>query len=96
MGDSDSISILIDELGGSAIVGAALRDAPSTVSSWQARKSIPSNRWVEIVALARIRRVRRVTADRLARLHARIVPAQAGAVITKAMRNIAESRRAPR
>jgi hypothetical protein len=48
----------------------------ATVSSWVLRKSIPADRWVEIVEHAARRGIPGVTFDVLARLHARPAPSQ--------------------
>jgi hypothetical protein len=51
-------------------------DVPySTVAAWKQRGSIPASYWRDLVLAAKARRIGGVTADVLADLHARTIPA---------------------
>ena len=65
------IEVVIEAVGGTGAAAALLGVAPSTVSSWRARGSIPVEHWFVLVSEAsRLGRVD-VTFELLARLHAR-------------------------
>jgi hypothetical protein len=61
---SDSV---IDDLGGTAAVSAALNAPLPTVSTWRVR-GIPPKRWPELVRLARKRKCSHITFEALARI----------------------------
>jgi len=66
-----TVDDIIDALGGTTRVAQALRLNKSVVSSWRgkARGSIPAERWLDLVALARDRGVNGITVESLAVLH---------------------------
>lgn len=47
----ETVSDLIDSLGGTIVAAKALSAPASTVSAWKSRNSIPSSHWPRIVAL---------------------------------------------
>lgn len=65
-----SVDELIETLGDTGAVASALGLAPSTVSSWRARRSIPSDHWPALVDLARSKEINGVTFEELAALNA--------------------------
>ncbi len=62
---------LIESLGGTSQVAAALALGAPVVSNWRARGKIPAEFWTEIVALATERGVIGITSEALATMHAR-------------------------
>jgi len=70
-----TVDDILDELGGTGEVAAALDCPPSTVSTWRER-GIPASRWRELVTLARRKRKSEITFEVLASLP---VPAEARA-----------------
>jgi hypothetical protein len=63
---------IIEALGGTGEVAEYCGTTASTVSSWKARKSIPAERWLDLVDLARRRDVNGITLETLATLHSRL------------------------
>jgi hypothetical protein len=68
-----SAAQVIDALGGSTAVAhflSSLREAvpATTVASWKARNSIPSDYWIGITRMAEANQVSGITLDLLARL----------------------------
>lgn len=66
---SQTVDTVLDELGGTGAVAAALDVPLSTVSTWRGR-GIPASRWVELVNLARRKRKPAITFEVLAALPA--------------------------
>lgn len=69
-----SVDEIIDALGGTKAVAEAHGVNLSVVSSWRFRRSIPADRWRDIVALAEARGVEGLTFETLAVLHAKPRP----------------------
>jgi hypothetical protein len=66
----ESISGVIEVLGGAAVISTERALPYTTVASWKARGAIPGREWPGLVELARKRKVAGVTLQRLAELHA--------------------------
>ena len=66
----DTFAQVIKELGGSAIVGARLRQPAGTVRQWRNRDSIPAEYWPGVVSLAKDQGKSAVTFELLAGLAA--------------------------
>jgi hypothetical protein len=66
-----SVSEILETLGGSTAVAAALDLPFTTVASWKARSSIPVPYWKPLAEAARQRGVRGLTVDVLAELAAK-------------------------
>lgn len=69
-----SADTIIDDLGGTGNVAAALSLSASTVSSWRER-GIPAPRWLDIVRLGKERGIE-ITLETLAELAAAVPPAE--------------------
>jgi hypothetical protein len=65
----ESVSELIEPLGGTSAVAAALALPVTTVSSWKVRDQLPSRYWAPIINLARERRIAGISLERLVELH---------------------------
>lgn len=63
-----SVGQVIEALGGTGAVSAALGLPPSTVSSWRKRRSIPAQHWIGLVAIGE---ESGVSFETLALLHSR-------------------------
>jgi hypothetical protein len=63
-----SIPNLINALGGSTAVAAALGLPGTTVASWKSRRSIPCGYWPQLVELGHANKVEDLTLQRLAEL----------------------------
>lgn len=66
-----TVDDIVDALGGTFKVAAALKLNPSVVSSWRKRASIPADRWLDLVDVARSIGASGITVEVLALLHAR-------------------------
>lgn len=67
----DRFSDVIEELGGSAVLGRAIRQKDGTVRQWRLRDNIPPEYWPSIISYAKARGNREITAASLADLAAR-------------------------
>jgi hypothetical protein len=65
-----SFSQIIDDLGGSAVLGRAIRQKDGTVRQWRLRDNIPPEYWPSIVSYAKASGKRDITAASLADLAA--------------------------
>jgi hypothetical protein len=74
-----SAGAIIDELGGTTLVSKELGTETSVVANWRARGSIPSSWWSPIVELAKRRKAKGITFERLAEVQARRPAAEARA-----------------
>lgn len=61
-------SQIVDELGGSTALAAALSLPATTVASWKSRASIPAQHWPALIARAKAMNVKGVSLEVLAKL----------------------------
>jgi len=64
-----SVIHMIEDLGDTAKVAAHFGVAGNVVSMWKIRGKIPVHRWASFIRLARIRKVKYITLQRLAEMH---------------------------
>jgi len=63
--------------GTAAALAADLGEKPGTVRQWRSRNNIPAEKWAALIAAARRRRFKTVTAEALARIAALPHPTEA-------------------
>ncbi len=66
----DSFAKILDALGGTTAVAAAIDVPPTTVASWKSRGSVPPVYWSELVKLARKKGAAGVSLQRFAEIAA--------------------------
>lgn len=67
----DSVTQIVEALGGTSAVAAALARPTSTVSSWKSRGTIPAAHWQRLTTIARQRKIEGINLERLAQIAAR-------------------------